>query len=128
MAKKGNPKSSDKEDEVEDTPNTDSTDVEKEVADAAEFDIGDLEGVGAVRKKRLNDANINNPMDLMVRGPVEVAEITGLDRDQAEKIVQVAVDFLKEQGVMEKTFQTGREKLNYRKQKIDKNRISFSQN
>ena len=97
MAKKGNPKSSDKEDEVEDTPNTDSTDVEKEVADAAEFDIGDLEGVGAVRKKRLNDANINNPMDLMVRGPVEVAEITGLDRDQAEKIVQVAVDFLKEQ-------------------------------
>ena len=124
MVKKDNPKSSDKEDEVKDNPNAESTDVEKEVADAAEFDIGDLEGVGAVRKARLAAANINNPMDLMVRGPVEVAEITGLDRDAAEKLVQTAIDFLKERGVMEKTFQSGRDKLKFRKEKIDKNRIT----
>jgi len=124
MVKKDNPKSSDKEDEVKDNPNAESTDVEKEVADAAEFDIGDLEGVGAVRKARLAAANINNPMDLMVRGPVEIAEITGLDRDAAEKLVQTAIDFLQERQVMEKTFQSGRDKLKFRREKIDKNRIT----
>jgi len=123
MVKKGS-KSSDNEDKPKENPKADSTDVDKEVADAAEFDIGDLEGVGAVRKARLAAANINNPMDLMVRGPIEVAEITGLDRDAAEKLVQTAIDFLTERGIMEKTFQSGRDKLNFRKKKIDKNRIS----
>jgi DNA repair protein RadA len=122
MVKKGS-KSSDEsgtQDKQPDVP----VDVNDEVAEAAEFDIGDLEGIGAVRKARLQEHNINNPMDLMVRGPIEIAEITGLERDQAEKLVQTAIDFMKERGVMEKTFQTGREKLEYRKKKIDANRIS----
>ena len=95
-----------------------------EVADAAEFDIGDLEGVGAVRKQRLLDSGITNPMDLMVRGPVEIADITGMDRDQAENVVSAARDFMIKNDIMSKTFQTGREKLQERKTIIDKNRIS----
>ena len=104
---KGRKKIPDKEEK--EIPTEENT--KNEVAESAEFDIGDLEGVGAVRKARLAAANINNPMDLMVRGPVEIAEITGLDRDAAEKLVQTAIDFLKERGVMEKTFQSGRDKL-----------------
>ena len=94
------------------------------VAEAAEFDIGDLEGVGAVRKQRLLDAGISNPMDLVVRGVVEIAEITGMDRDQAEKVVTAAHKYLQEHKVMEQTFQTGREKLSHRQNSVDKNRIS----
>ena len=95
-----------------------------EVAEAAEFDIGDLEGVGAVRKQRLLDAGISNPMDLVVRGVVEISEITGMDRDQAEKVVSAAHKYLQEHKVMEQTFQTGREKLAHRQNSVDKNRIS----
>lgn len=94
------------------------------VAEAAEFDIGDLEGVGAVRKQRLLDAGISNPMDLVVRGVVEISEITGMDRDQAEKVVTAAHKYLQEHKVMEQTFQTGREKLSHRQNSVDKNRIS----
>jgi len=122
--KSADSKSTDVPEETVEKTEQSPMDKEGDVAEAADFDIGDLEGVGAVRKKRLEDANINNPMDLMVRGPIEIAEITGLDRDQAEKIVQTAMEFMKDRGVMEKTFQTGREKLEYRKQKIDKNRIT----
>jgi len=114
---KGSKKIPEKEDpEKEDNTN--------EVAESAEFDIGDLEGVGAVRKQRLLDAGITNPMDLVVRGPIEVSEITGMDRDQAEIVVGKAREFMQERKVMQKTFQTGREKLDYRKKKIDANRIS----
>ena len=114
---KGSKKIPEKEDpEKEDNTN--------EVAESAEFDIGDLEGVGAVRKQRLLDAGITNPMDLVVRGPIEISEITGMDRDQAEIVVGKAREFMQERKVMQKTFQTGREKLDYRKKKIDANRIS----
>jgi len=97
---------------------------DEDIAKAIEFDIGDLDGVGAVRKARLNEAGINNPMDLLVHGPVEIAEITGMDREQAETVVAVAREYLKEKKVMQKTFQTGREKLGFRKTIIDKNRIT----
>ena len=69
---KGSKKIPDKEE-----PSEEST--KNEVAETAEFDIGDLEGDGAVRRARLAAASINNPMDFMVRGPVEIAEITGFD-------------------------------------------------
>ena len=36
-----------------------------------------LPGVGPVTTKKLSDAGIHHIMDLIVRGPVELAEITG---------------------------------------------------
>jgi len=117
---KGSKKIPDKEEK--EIPTEENT--KNEVAESAEFDIGDLEGVGAVRKQRLLDAGITNPMDLVVRGPVEIAEITGMDRDIAENVVSKAREFMIDRQVMQKTFQTGREKLDYRKKRIDANRIS----
>jgi len=38
-----------------------------------------LPGVGPVTTKKLSDAGIHHIMDLIVRGPVELAEITGMD-------------------------------------------------
>ena len=119
---KGSKKIPDKEEPSKEIPTEENT--KNEVAESAEFDIGDLEGVGAVRKQRLLDAGITNPMDLVVRGPVEIAEITGMDRDIAENVVSKAREFMIDRQVMQKTFQTGREKLDYRKKRIDANRIS----
>jgi DNA repair protein RadA len=112
------------EDKKEKKKPDDTESKESDIAKAIEFDIGDLAGVGAVRKARLVDAGINNPMDLIIHGSVEVAEITGMDRDQAEAVVATAREYLKEHKVMQKTFQSGREKLGFRKKVIDKNRIS----
>jgi len=40
-----------------------------------------LPGVGPVTRKKLNDSGIHNIMDLVVRGPVEISDITGMDFD-----------------------------------------------
>jgi len=55
-----------------------------------ELRLEDLAGVGPVTTKKLNDAGIHNMMDLIVRGPVEIAELTGMDADTASKIVEAA--------------------------------------
>jgi len=44
-----------------------------------ELRLDSLEGVGPVTSKKLTDAGIHNIMDLLVRGPVDISEITGMD-------------------------------------------------
>ncbi len=95
-----------------------------EVSEAVEFDLADLPGVGKVRRERLALAGINTPMDLTVNGPVQVAEVTGMDVDQAEDLVNKAREYLEENKIIRKTFQRATEVLEYRKSQIDKNRIS----
>jgi DNA repair protein RadA len=94
-----------------------------EVANAVDFDISQLEGVGTVRRNRLVEAGIATPMDLMVRGPNEIAEITGLNREQANSICEKARLFLAENGILQKSFQSATDVLAYRNSQIDKNRI-----
>ena len=52
--------------------------------------LDSLEGVGPVTTRKLSDAGVHNVMDLIVRGPVDIAEITGMEKDTAEKIVNKA--------------------------------------
>jgi len=66
--------------------------------------LDSLEGVGPVTTKKLTDAGIHNIMDLLVRGPVDVAEITGMDKETAEKIVTKARQQLVEEGLIAKDF------------------------
>lgn len=99
--------------------------VETTLEEAIVFDIADLEGVGAVRKKRLEDAGISDPMALVVKGPTEIAEITGLDLDQAEKICRTAREYLQEGNFIKKSFQSARQTMEHRKEEIDKHRISL---
>jgi len=63
-----------------------------------------LPGVGPVTTKKLSDAGIHNIMDLIVRGPVELAEITGMDKDTASNIVEKARQALVEGGLLAKDF------------------------
>jgi DNA repair protein RadA len=68
--------------------------------------LDSLEGVGPVTTRKLSDAGVHNVMDLIVRGPVEIAEITGMEKDTAEKIVNKARQHLVETGLISRDFVT----------------------
>ena len=71
--------------------------------------LDSLAGVGPVTTKKLSDAGIHNIMDLIVRGPVELAEITGMDKEAAGNIVEKARQALVEGGMISKDFVTASE-------------------
>lgn len=71
----------------------------------AEYKLENLAGVGPVTTKKLTDAGVHNMMDLIVRGPVEITEITGMDRETAEKIVNKARVQLAEAGLIAQSFE-----------------------
>ena len=48
--------------------------------------LDSLDGVGPVTTRKLNDAGVHNIMDLLVRGPVDISEITGMDLEAAIKL------------------------------------------
>jgi len=81
--------------------------------------LDSLEGVGPVTTKKLEDAGVHNIMDLIVRGPVEIAELTGMDRETAEKIVNKSRLQLVEQGLIAQEFVTATE-IYKRRQEIGK--------
>ena len=66
--------------------------------------LDQLPGVGPVTTKKLSDAGIHSIMDLIVRGPVELAEISGMDKDTASSIVEKARQALVEGGLLAKDF------------------------
>jgi len=81
--------------------------------------LDSLEGVGPVTTRKMSDAGIHNIMDLIVRGPVEIAEITGMDKDTAAKIVNKARQHLVEGGLLAKDFVSAAE-IYKRRQSIGK--------
>ncbi len=83
------------------------------------FDLSDLEGVGPITKKKLEDSGIHNLMDLIVRGPVELGEISSMTSETCEKIVTTARKQLAENGTITKDFTTAAE-IYKRRQNIGK--------
>ncbi len=81
--------------------------------------LDSLAGVGPVTTRKLSDAGIHNVMDLIVRGPVEIADITGMEKDTAEKIVNKARQHLVEGGLLSKDFVSASE-IYKRRQSIGK--------
>ena len=81
--------------------------------------LDNLSGVGPVTTKKLSDAGIHNIMDLIVRGPVELSEITGMDKDTAGNIVEKARVALVEGGMISKDFVSAAE-IYKRRQEIGK--------
>ena len=83
------------------------------------FDLADLEGVGPVTKKKLEEAGIHNMMDLVVRGPVELGEISSMTPETCDKIVTIARKQLAETGAITKDFASASE-IYKRRQNIGK--------
>ena len=76
--------------------------------------LDSLTGVGPVMTKKLSDAGIHNIMDLIVRGPVEISEITGMGKDTAENVVDKARQQLVEGGLISKDFVSASEIYKHR--------------
>ncbi|MEM0367106.1 MAG: DNA repair and recombination protein RadA [Candidatus Nitrosocaldus sp.] len=74
-----------------------------------ELELEGIEGIGPVTKQKLIDAGVRNIMDLVVRGPVGIADVTGLDLDKATTICNRARVRLVELGLLEKDFVTASE-------------------
>lgn len=63
-----------------------------------EFNLQDLEGIGPTTEKKLNNAGIFTPFDIVVRGIKEFSRTSGLDIEVAEKHVNSIKKQLSEQG------------------------------
>ncbi len=87
--------------------------------------LDSLEGVGPVTTRKLSDAGIHNIMDLIVRGPVEISEITGMDKETTEKIVNKARKQLIEEGLIVKDFESA---TDIYKRRLDIDKISTGTN
>ena len=74
------------------------------MADELDLKLDSLAGVGPVTTRKLNDAGVHSIMDLIVRGPVEISELTGMDIDTAAKLVEKAREGLVEGGLIAKDF------------------------
>jgi nucleotidyltransferase/DNA polymerase involved in DNA repair len=91
----------------------------KEVEQALEFKLEDIEGIGGVRVKKLQEHGIYKAQDLIVKGARELAEILDMNTDQTFKMVESARRFLASKDVVGKAQLSARELLNYRTKKIE---------
>ncbi|MGI0035718.1 MAG: helix-hairpin-helix domain-containing protein, partial [Nitrososphaera sp.] len=48
--------------------------------------LRNIEGVGPATEKRLREAGFRSIRDLLVRGPVDVSEATGMEMDESADI------------------------------------------
>ena len=63
-----------------------------------EFNLQDLEGIGPTTEKKLNNAGIFTPFDIIVRGTKEFSRVSGLAIETAEKHVIAVKKLLAESG------------------------------
>jgi DNA repair protein RadA len=97
--------------------------IKKDEMEVEAFDISKLDGVGTVRKTRLNEAGIFNAMDIVTAGPMPLAELTGMEVDATAKMVRKAREFLENSGVIRNSFMKASEVLEYRDRKINSKRL-----
>lgn len=77
--------------------------------------LSDLKGVGPVYVKKLENAGIETPMDIAVRGPVEIAEVTGMEKKTANSLCNSVRELLREEGIL-MGFETATEVLKRRQE------------
>ena len=68
--------------------------------------LSSIELIGPATEKRLREAGIRSIRDLLVRGPVDVAEATGMEMDESVEICNKARLALEELGIIDKSFVT----------------------
>jgi DNA repair protein RadA len=66
--------------------------------------LGNIEEIGPATEKRLKEAGFKSIKDLLVWGPVDVAEATGMEMDESVEICNKARVLLEDLGVIDKSF------------------------
>lgn len=74
--------------------------------DGSKLALGSIEDIGPATEKRLKEAGFRSIKDLLVRGPVDVAEATGMEMDEAVEMCNKARVALEELGVIDRSFVT----------------------
>ena len=92
--------------------------VTKDLEEVEDFSLVDVEGIGNIRLKKLNLAGIERAEDLIVRGPMELHQLTGLDFDACADMIEKARESLQKKDIIGKTSLSGRELLDHRAKKI----------
>ena len=75
-----------------------------------------IEEIGPATRDRLEEAGIKSIKDLVVRGPVDVAESTGMEMEKSVQLCNKARIRLEELGIIDKSFVTATKLYDKRKQ------------
>ena len=92
---------------------------------AGKLELASIEGVGPATEKRLREAGFKSIKDLLVRGPVDIAEATGMEMDASVEICNKARVALEELGIIDKSFVTATSLYSKRRDRISTGAKSF---
>jgi len=84
-----------------------------------------IEEIGPATEKRLREAGFRSIKDLLVRGPVDISETTGMEMEQSIEICNKARIMLEDLGMIDKSFVTATSLYNRRKGRISTGSKSF---
>lgn len=73
------------------------------------MELTELDGIGPVTAKSLNDVGIFDVIQLLSHSPREVSDLTGMDSEASLAIFKKARAKLQEESIIGKTFQSGKE-------------------
>jgi DNA repair protein RadA len=78
------------------------------------LDLCSIEEIGIATRTHLENSGFRSLKDLVVRGPVDISEATGMDIEKSAVLCNRARQRLEEAGVLEKSFVTARKLYNKR--------------
>jgi len=87
--------------------------------------LSNIDEIGPATEKRLKEAGFRSIRDLLVRGPVDVSEATGMEMDESVEICNKARVVLEELGIIDKSFVTANSLYSKRRDRISTGSKSF---
>lgn len=99
--------------------------TEDTTAVSSKLALNNIEDIGPATEKRLKEAGFRSIRDLLVRGPVDIADATGMEMDESVNICNKARIMLQELGVIDKSFVTATSLYGKRKERISTGSKSF---
>jgi len=116
MAKKLKDKVFIKKESKEDMENDCSQNPERQTGvleEELDLSVDQLEGVGAVTKKKLEAFGVKNIVDICVRGGKELQQITGVDKEKTNNWVFQCQKILEDRGLVRKSDMSVNELMKY---------------
>jgi DNA repair protein RadA len=92
---------------------------------AEKLELASIEGIGPATEKRLREAGFKSIKDLLVRGPVDVSDATGMEMDASVEICNRARVALEELGIIDRSFVTATSLYSKRRDRISTGAKSF---
>ena len=97
----------------------------EEAAAGGKLALSNIEGIGPATEKRLREAGFRSIKDLLVRGPVDIAEATGMEMDESVDVCNKARMALEELGVIDKSFVTATSLYSKKRERVSTGSKSF---